>query len=394
MGDRMRGVGLILVALTLAACSGNNDTTGDNNGGSDAATDASGVADAGPVPDATDGSKRDGGGVDDTGSDVGDVTSADIGTDTADVWDEPDVAPQPCFHPSSDPNCPMGAYGAGAFLKTIQIAEDRTCCRDFDRDGALDNKIGEYMKLLKANGTDMNARIAAAVQAGELAYLLEFSNWANETSDPQLDVRLFLGADDDFDYSDNLAGTGSFLIEEASFEPNGDAKWVFATGVVRDGKLRANGGTLELVFPGLLDEVRLHVSDVTVGADVVPPADLQSSGRVTLANGELSGALHRELLFGSLNEAAVGCSCLQKPIFSYDAPADQWRCDVEEADTTGCQFDTPGCQSLADPTFCTFFELASKGVDVDADDDGKKDSFSVGARFTAVGASITGRNTP
>ena len=34
-------------------------------------------------------------------------------------------------------------------------------------------------------GTDINMRIDAAIQAGELIYLLEFSNWSNDTFDPE-----------------------------------------------------------------------------------------------------------------------------------------------------------------------------------------------------------------
>ena len=173
---------------------------------------------------------------------------------------------------------------------------------------------------------------------------------------------------------------------------NGDPKWNFDTVRVTNGRMIATNGTLELFFPGLLDEVQMLVTDVRIEADVIPPADLASGGGVTLENGEISGALARNLFYDSMNEAANACTCLQKNVFVYNAGEDEYECDLNMVDQMNCEFDpSSGCRFLANRQACAFFELASSDIDLDADNDGTLDSFSVGVRFTGVPAEIVGR---
>lgn len=395
----MRRFSFLILAVTLAGCSG-NDGTSNNGQSADVGDDAAmtprdtggGGTDTGPQPDL---SSPDLGTPDEGSADTGTDAAPDdtgAGADAADMGEEADLEQQECYHPSTDPSCPMGEFGAGTFLDSVVIAGQTECCDDLNGDGTIDNKIGQYVTILRSQGTDINERIGVAIEAGELIYLLEYAHWSNETTDSDVTMHMYLGDDVDFDFTDNLAGTGQFLIEPESFDDDGDAKWPFATTRVQNGKLSAEGGGLQLVFPDLLDEVRLVVTNVSVTADVIPPADLQAGGTVALANGELSGVLDRDLFYESMNEAAVACECLLKPVFVYDANSDTWVCDVAPADEDACLTSpSTGCQFLSNNQSCQFFELVSSDVDVDTDGDGVDDGFSVGARFTGIGASITGR---
>lgn len=379
---------LLIGMLALgAACGKDNNATPAPDSGADAAPQDLGhdvaTPDMAPEPDT---------------APPADMHTADMGApdaapDMVDMTTFPDVMEQNCAHPASDPMCPGGLYGPGTLLDSIEIVPDATCCADVNGDGTIDNKIGGYLPLIAtATGSDVNGNIAAAVQAGQLAYLFEYANWGNETFDADLDFRVFLGVDADLDYTDNLAGNGQFNILAESFDPNGDPKWSFDDVTVNNGRLVGTGGQIQLFFPYLLDEVQMLVTNVRVEADVVPPADLAAGGTVTLQNGELSGALDRNLFYDSMNEAANACACLQKSVLVYDAAANDYSCDVDVLDEQACAFDpSSGCRFLSNRQACQFLELVSGDLDVDADGDGTLDSFSVGVRFTGVGASIIGR---
>lgn len=334
----------------------------------------------------------------DMGSDMSqpsDMSSTDMAdmSEPEDMFMFPDVAAQDCFHPSTDPNCPMGEFGAGTFLRTLEIDETEQCCRDFTGDGVNDNKIGQYARILGGTGQDINGNIATAIEAGELSYLFTYRDWSNEDFDGDLGMTVLLGVDETPDFQDNLMGMGTFLVTPESFDDvTGDPKWVFDDVTVNNGHLVARGGTLNLFFPNLLDQVQLLATDVRIEADVVPPADLASGGTVALENGELSGAMDRDLFYESMNEASASCACIGLPVFEYDADADKYDCVTTDEIQTACQFDpSSGCRFLSNRMACQFLELASGDIDVDTDGDGVADAFSVGVKFSGVGASVVGR---
>lgn len=382
---------LVGCVIALAACSGNNSSNNGDNNATDAGDDLATATDTGDERDMGS-DEEDTGSGDDLGIDTG-TDADDAGDDMADATMFPDVMQQECFHPSDDPSCPMGEFGAGTFLDFIEIDTSQECCRDFTGDGVNDNKIGLYVGALgAATGEDLNANIDTAISTGNLVYLFEYSHWGNEEFDDDLALRVFLGQDADDMFGDNLAGDGEFEITADSFDTNGDPKWVFNNASVQNGHLIATDGELQLFFPNLLDDVQLLMTDVRIEADVVPPADLQSGGTVTLENGELSGALDRNLFYDSMNEAALACACLDKAVFIYDAQNDDYDCNVTAEDETACEFDpSSGCRFLSNRQACTFFQGASSDIDVDTDGDDEPDAFSVGTTFTGVGASITGR---
>jgi hypothetical protein len=320
------------------------------------------------------------------------MTPVDMGVadmpDVEDMLDLADVEEYACFFPSSDPMCPQGPWGAGSLLSEFFIVPNATCCFDYTGNGQIDNRVGTQVIGLANNlgFADVNAAIARAVGTGELVYLITYANWENETQDLNIDMKMLTGTDTDLDYLDNLQGTGSFFVSPDSFEPHGDPKWRFANARVFASKLSATGGRLNITFPGLVDDVDLLLENVRIEADVVPGASLEAGGRVALINGRMGGALVRDRFYDSLNVVARNCGCIGQDILEPNASRTAYVCKLER---TVCEQDPDdGCRTVGDRNFCFTLGLLSSQTDIDLNGDGRRDAFSFGATFTAVGTQL------
>lgn len=388
----MRTVLFITIFSFLAAC---GDDTASPSTMNDAGDDAQQNNTSNNVNNAQDVGQQDtandeGNGTD-AGRDLATDTSSDVAIDANDM-SFPDVTSQPCTHPTTDPNCPMGEFGPATFLDTVEVVLDNTCCRDMTGDGTFDNRMGSILAAVVGFGLDINQDIAANIQAGRLVYLVEFANWENETFDSSLDATVYLGVDEDQDFTDNLAGTGNFLVTPDNFdEVTGDPLSPFETTQVLNSRLNAQRGVIDLRFPGLLPEVEIITTDLQLTADVDPNSILESGGRVTITNGELSGAILRNRFFQSLNEAAVGCACIGREIFTPEGDG-SFNCDLNAAEEMLCLTDPEaGCRLMGQTMSCSLWGQLGGTTDVDTNGDGENDAFSIGLRVTGVGASITDR---
>lgn len=331
----------------------------------------------------------------DAGMDAESDAARDMGQDVApdaddDVAVDQDFDQDPCAFPSTDAGCPTGPYGPGSFMTSIQIPETATCCFDFTGDGVADNKIGQLLALASGLGFDVNVGIEVAIANGTLVNLLAFSHMENEADDPTLDLTFLKGTDTDFDFGPNLLGLGDFYVLLESLNANQQPKWTFGSARVRAGRLEAFDGVFDLDFPDLLDQVRIPVVKGRIEADVLPGAELAAGGRVTLDAGKLGGVVLRDEFFASLNDASIACSCLSRAVYDRQANGG-YVCNATAADVTNCASQSSGCRFLADPQTCGLLGTAvSNSVDVDADGDGEADSYSFGANFTGVGASLVG----
>ena len=438
---------LITLSLTLAlaACSGDTGTATENNaqadtggGGQDADAGGSqdtggGARDAGPAdtgagtadtgPDDTGEGITDAGPADTGPEDMGTDAVADAEMDAGPMF--PDVGEFPCAYPSTDPACVAADYGPGSFFDSFQIETNRAdgCCRDFDGDGVDDNFIGYTLIPLANNfgGIDVNANVERAIEIGRLVYLLELQNATNERYDSDVTVALLTGRDTDFDINPNLNGMGEFYVAPESYDANGDPFWGFTSASIFDYELVATGGNLRIFFPGLVEEVDLWLSDVEMRALVTPGADLAGGGSLELVDGELSGALERDRFFQSMNEVAnspICQPCLGQDILQFNQTANRWdcslqstvcddnlgacfrdsdcamgqECDVDPVSGTGsCVYDE-ACQLVGSKQLCDTFALVSRQADLDTDNDGRKDAYSFGARFS--GTTTTLRKAP
>jgi len=319
--------------------------------------------------------------------DDGDMAPEDMGEED---MEEIDMGPPvPCAFPSMDPACPMGDYGPGTFLTqfTIDASRSPVCCNDFNGDGNNDNFVGlSVIPLARTLGfADVNMAIASEIDAGELVYLMGFSNWSNVANDTSLDAFFLTGVDDDpMSYMDNLMGTGGFHVDPMSFDAMGDPISGFSIARVRNGKLSAFGGTLQVRFPDLVEDVDLVLVDVTFTADVEPVgADLAAGGGVRLTNGELGGILLRDRMLDSMNTVARNCPCLGTDILAPNSSGTSYTCLMDESAGDQCVNDPRDeCSTIGQVQLCKTFATFSRLADVQTRNN--EAGYSFGARVTSV----------
>lgn len=344
----------------------------------------------------------------DTGDDV------DDGNDADDVDEEPDVDLFECAFPNDDPDCPEGDFGPASFFKDFVIetrSDEDACCFDIDPDDDdpfIDNMIGEQLISVAANlpgMEDPNANIAAAIQSGDLIYLLEMAHWDNAEFDSDVDLRVYKGGRTDESMEDNLAGDGSFFIAPDNFDQNDDNIYGFTEASIEDGQLTASDGFISIEMPGLIDGVVADLGAVQIRGDIVqdPEPELGAGGNFTIENGELGGGLYRDRFFQSINRLSYDCDCLDidiedpdspdlwtEGLFSYRESSDNWSCEIKT--TSGedlCQEpgDPSQCRTLGFDQMCNMLSFVSGETDLVID--GEK-AFSVGIRFEAVTTEIRG----
>lgn len=320
-----------------------------------------------------------------TPGDMADMTSTDMAPDMPEPVDMmmwPDLMEDPCTFPSTDPNCPMGKYGPGAYSTKFEIVEDTTCCRDFSGDGRPDNFVGATLikTARTAFMTDVNNNIVRAIELGLTVYLFEFIGLGSLTYDQDVTVNILTGVDSDGDLMNNTAGMGAFIVGQQSFDGMGKPRSYFNKAQIFNGKLKASEGRFEITFPGLIDGVELILADVQLTADVLPTSNLSAGGGVGLGNGLLSGALLRDPLVSSMNRLANSCTCIGKDIFSYQASNNSYKCELA---STTCEND-PRCEDVGDKNLCSTLAYLSRSVDIDTDGDGTRDAYSFGAKLEAV----------
>jgi hypothetical protein len=384
---------MIAVLCVLAtACSDDSTSTSNNTNNSNNSNNSNNTADAGPdtAPelDAELDSPADTApDLNDAGQDV----EQDAGQDAEqDVFMFPDADVDPCAFPSADPTCPDGPYGPGSFITALQIPEQPTCCFDYTGDGVIDNKIGSLLSIARGLGFDVNAGLTDAIANGQLINLLGYANVQNAEFDADLDVAFYKGADADFDFGLNLLGLGDFLILVESLNADTSPRWTFGSAQIRNSLLDARDGQIDLDFPDLLDQVRIPVIQGRIEATILPGADLRAAGRITLDQGKMGGVVLRDEFFQSLNDASQACFCLAKDVYERQADG-SYDCVSTPDDEIICQGASAGCQFLARQQYCGLLGTAiSNAVDVDTDGDNLPDSYSFGATFTGVGASILG----
>jgi hypothetical protein len=330
-------------------------------------------------------------------SDMGD-SDADMGPEDMTPEDmapedmPPDFDEQPCFHPAADPQCPPKEFGAASIMTTFVILPDNSCCFDFGGNQALDNRLGTLLSAAESLGFDVNTGIANALRFGDVIYTLEYSGLSNTVYANNFGLAFYTARDTDFDFEPNFMGMGEIYINPEALltQSPPEPRWSFGTTSVRNNELQASDGFLKLDFPGLLDEVRINVTQAKLTATIEPDADFKGGGRVALSNGKIGGVVLRDDFFGSLNEASANCECIQRRVYSRNASG-TYSCNSTIDDEISCQLSPlAGCRFLASQQYCGQIGSLSSLVDIDTDGDGANDGYSFGATFTAVGAEIWG----
>lgn len=413
--------GLLALALCLSGCG--SDETGGNNA-NNGQTQDTGVQDASDTSGEQDTTEQEDGGEEDATSDASDTeeqdtttedaaddTSAQDAADDATSEDATDTADedvdtrgacgtgtdQSCAYPATSSTCDQGDWGAGSFINTFTLENDGDCCYDFDGDGNDDSGLARLKSIIKTlTGFEFNEIIRIQIESGGLTYLFTYSDWSNPVNDPDANLDVVFGTSTST-WTEKQNDNGVFTVTANSVDANGDPLSQLDTADVCSSHITVRGGQAPLRVPIGSELIEVTLNDVHLDADVVAPTDLSASGRVGLENGELGGWITLDDIFGGLNGVAQACDCLQKDVFVRESGS--WTCVAEQADQDDCATDPNApafCQDfLSRPAECG---LAATTLERNADFDGQPvgnpdgtlDSYTVGAKFTATGAELTG----
>ncbi len=283
------------------------------------------------------------------------------------------------------------------------------CCFDFDGDGTVDNRVGEVIRDLGGIvNVDFNGSIGQAIADGNLALVFEIAGLDDWTVDPDVVINGHYARDTDLDFTNNLVGEGVFEVTPNNFWPDtADARYAFEASV-QGGILSAGPATFDLSVPvgdgdqrvnaKLLEtrlDAKLEESPSGTGVSFDGAADFTANPEAGIIFGaRLGGVLPEAELYGGINDFMSGvCTCVSMagPMVSFDESTNAWECaqaatiDTSACDTTVQTEDI--CSKIG--TFCSL-ALTIITPDLDRDNDGRNDAFSLGAWLKGVGADITG----
>ena len=266
-------------------------------------------------------------------------------------------------------------------------SDDPVCCFDYNGDGEMDNALGT---LLAGAGfkADINDSIADGVGDGSITILLEHDG-LDELADGSFNINFWLGQWGNDMNGDPItaldpAGSNPILIDPESVEAGTQPLAYIPDAELAGGSVVAGPGVFQLALELLGTPLVLRVSAARVEADV----DLANSsidGGVALTNAQLGGYVKTEDIVSAINLFASTCTCLgigQDPLLSdtgCNPNADAMACETAGEDT---------CSQIAGN--CAILSALPALADIDADGDGEFDAVSIGATFTAAGASIEG----
>lgn len=382
----------LLCLLVGPACNGGAPNDDADAGASDGEVASDTTPDA-PPPDGSEdvADTLDGGPTDAT--DAGDAadTVGDASDGGGDTLSGISPIPNPPEDTSVDRDALPTTFGPAAVIDSLELADD--CCRDLDGDGSDDNAIAALLSTFAAFADfDVNTRIAEEIDAAELIYLFEFGNWSNLAEDDSIEMYSHPGRDaTPDDLSDNFTGTGPYRVDPASYRSDGTPLANFTPARVEpSNKLRASADELPFTVPFLEGfAIEFTLRDVEVRATTSDPAELESGGHVTLEEGRLSGALPQEALIDNLNRIARSyCPCLGGERLFREARPDEFVCNDPPDACAGA----PGLAQMCDPNVCEplLMPQLRDNADLNINPSPRKDAYSIGLQFSAVGAHIEG----
>lgn len=299
-------------------------------------------------------------------------------------------------------------FGPASYVDHLEIADDpdEPCCIDFTGSGefsddpnAVDNQLPNLIGILEDEDTSVNDEIEAAIDAGEIAIVLEHEG---------LDADDLDDLDDGGEYDNlNLLFAEDVPGEEATIEPASFEDGVHPHALLIEPSITEVDGTYQMTAgPGSvvlsLDlaslvaeidgnvEIDLTISNAMMRADVV---GTDISGGVQLENGEIGGLVRFQDVVTALNEFGETCECLGEPEELLD---EEDECVLEQeirdevADEERCtgSGEEQICAELAQ--FCGALGFATAFADIDTTGDDDEDAFSTGLRFEASATTIAG----
>ena len=310
---------------------------------------------------------------------------------------EPTEAPPTCADATPPERCavdPANQVWAPASIVDSLAIEGTDCCFDFDGDGEPNNTLGGIISLIP-NG-NVNEGIQGSIDDGDIAILLEHQGLEDLTADEDFTINFWLGVHPTIPPTFDPTGIHELAIDPASIDEGAQPQAYVPEATLAASALTAGPGTVKLSINLVGAPIDLTLTGARVEAEVDEEASDLAAGAVALigpheGRATLGGMVHLHDLFAGLNTYVAGsCQCLgiEGDLISYDDTQIPGTCAVA-SDTSSCD---SGCSQIY--SFCGTIADGGLLADIDTDGDGEKDSATIGASFTALGADITGVAAP
>jgi hypothetical protein len=370
----------------------------------DTSSEAGDDASSGPADDASESADGAGESTDDTGESMEDTGESMEDTSEAQPEDAgesmedssgaeedaggagPGDTMSPPADDTAEPEPSEGEFSEHfSIIDSLSIA-DGDCCFDFDNDGSPDNGLGGLLSTitgLLGDGLDINASIADAIAEGSLSVLYEQVGLDDDMND-ELTLNGYVGVNN---------GDGTYAIDPESIdEETGEPVLSFGAEIV-DGVISTEPADFFLAVP--LDD--LAFAFTLTQTEMVGEVSMAEDGNgLDWVNGQLGGVVSLEEFVNAFNAIGDSCECMGldgAPLFTMDG-------ENKIACSSAAQSISASACSAADGDLCEGIAsnagLACLGIglivspDIDSDENGIADSFSVGVNFTGVSAEVTG----
>ena len=297
-----------------------------------------------------------------------------------------------------------------SYVTSIEIAPAsppaEACCFDFNGDSTTDNKLGSVLALVGnfAEDFDVNQLLADQIADGGLVLLLEAKNVTDVANASGVTLNGFYGADGDADTTNNASGTAEFIVNPSSFVEGTSAPLIsFAGASIVSSVLNAGPSVFALSIPVLGAALDLRVDGTRIEGSVAAGLDGADGG---LKMGDPVGASLGGYVATSNVAAAfntyldASCSCITKIDTAKPYVGTEVKANAEQLVLNIGKGDA--CTEEAESTCASIAQYIGQGglastligpalaPDVDGNNDGLKESISVGVRVKATSARIIG----
>ncbi len=292
-------------------------------------------------------------------------------------------------------SCYEYLFDNDTYVYEMDYGDEQTpCCFDYTDDGIPDNALGDLFSTIGSLiGMDANQILEDKITSGVFCQLFDIQDLDSVSDDDSLSLSIMSGSDSDDNYENNLDGSEEYTVGDDSFvwidqvctmEPLN----VFDSASVEQGVITAQAEQLRKIFipsavaPDELSSVILKDAKLT--------ASLQSGANgVIMTEGKMGGAVAVDEICEQFNDyVETNCDCLNLdgPFMTCAVDGDTYGVQCASSESQ-CEPDS-SCDTLAQ--FCPFVSTMLESADLDMDLDGVNDSFSLGIRFSATSATVTG----
>jgi len=297
------------------------------------------------------------------------------------------------------------------FPALFEPAAER-CCFDYTGDAVDDDAFGAILGLmgpLAVFDDPPDVLMEQILQDGSLVKVFDWRELATDLVSGDVQLSVFDGEwTDATTHADRIAGQGRAAFLRSSFGPYG-AFDQLNEGAVVAGLVDVTGNQFTLVLPWITGEmVTVHLQDPKLEAPVaygVSPPDAcaglcsvnedRGGGHTPqiVGGAKLGGILTADEMLTHTDNFYRGCDCAgvdpDSPVFVWEENTGLGTFDVSCTSNTG---DPSGCDS-ADPcsdltTTCSFIPIFGSTFDVDQNNNGVMDGWSIGIRLGFSGTTL------